>query len=68
MNQILSGMMEADAMGRGIRLSTIQRQVIDACNANQYVLALKLVGHNIYNARKGIKYLTVVFVIRLSNP
>lgn len=62
MNQILSGMMEADAMTRGIRLETIQQQLIDACNANQYVLALQMVGHNIYNARKGIKYLIVVFV------
>ena len=55
MNQILNGMMEAGAMGRGIKLDKIQKQLIDACYANQYVVARKMTGHNIYSMRKGIQ-------------
>ena len=56
MNQILNGIMEAGAMGRGIKLDKIQKQLIDACYANQYVVARQMAGHNIYTMRKGTQF------------
>jgi len=52
MNQVQFGMLEAGAMKESIGKEIIEKQILEACDAKQYILARKLIGYKIYNAFK----------------
>lgn len=54
MNQIQNGMLEAGAMNTSLNESEILQQILKASFAKQYNFARQLVGHCIYNWRKGM--------------
>ena len=54
MNQVQFGMLEAVAMKESIGAEIVEKQILEACNAKQYMLARKLIGHKIYNSFKGM--------------
>ena len=54
MIQIQFGMLEAGAMNKSISTEVIEKQIFEACNAKQYILARHLIGHNIYNTLNGM--------------
>lgn len=56
MNQIQNGMLEAGAMNDSANEASLLKQIQQACSAKQYLFARQLLGHNIYNLRKGTRH------------
>ena len=68
MNQVQFGMLEAGAMKESIGKEIIEKQILEACDAKQYILARKLIGYKIYNAFKGTIHAFELFLEAVVAP